>query len=244
MLYALLILLVLATSMLSGLLGMAGGMVLMAVLAATLPIATAMILHGAVQLTANGARAWFLRQHIRWSILPWYAAGAALVLALFSMLVLVPEAGWVLVCIGMLSLAGRFSGHVARMEVTRPAVASLCGAVVTAAQLLAGASGPLLDVFYLHSQMTRHEVVASKAITQAFGHVLKIGYYGVIIGSSATLPTPFLMLAMAAAVLGTRLGTTLLDRINERRFRHWSGLVITTLAGVCIVSGVWMIANR
>ena len=37
---------VFATSLLSGILGMAGGMILMAVLVALLPVATAMVLHG------------------------------------------------------------------------------------------------------------------------------------------------------------------------------------------------------
>lgn len=71
MLYPILILVVFVTSTLSGVLGMAGGMILMAVLATTLPIAAAMMLHGAVQLTANGSRAWFLREHIQWMVLPW-----------------------------------------------------------------------------------------------------------------------------------------------------------------------------
>ena len=58
-------------------LGMAGGMILMAILVAVLPVATAMMLHGAVQSFSNGSRAWFLRRHVRWDILPWYAVGAA-----------------------------------------------------------------------------------------------------------------------------------------------------------------------
>ena len=46
---------VLATSVLSGILGMAGGMLLMAVLVSLLPVSGAMVLHGAVQAMANGS---------------------------------------------------------------------------------------------------------------------------------------------------------------------------------------------
>lgn len=241
MLHALLVLTVLATSTLSGILGMAGGMILMAILASTLSVAAAMLLHGAVQLTSNGSRAWFLRRHVRWAILPWYALGAAVVLAAFAWLLLVPPPGIVLILVGGLSLLGRLLGKSAGLDVSKPATAVACGGVVTAAQLLAGASGPLLDVFYLHSPLSRHEVVASKAITQALGHVLKIVYYGGIVGVSGNLPPVFVGLCIAAALVGTRLGTWLLDRLDDSVFRRWSGYVITGIAVWCVLQGLYLL---
>jgi len=47
----------LATSFISCILGMVGGMILMGVLLALLPLPSAMLLHGVVQLAANGWRA-------------------------------------------------------------------------------------------------------------------------------------------------------------------------------------------
>ena len=55
-----------ATALISGMFGMGGGMILMGVLLALLPLSQAMVLHGSVQLTSNGSRAWLLRRHIRW----------------------------------------------------------------------------------------------------------------------------------------------------------------------------------
>lgn len=243
MLYALLITSVFATSVLSGVLGMAGGMILMAILVATLPVASAMILHGAAQFTANASRAWFLRSHIQWGILPWYAVGAFTVLGAFSILSLVPEAGVILLLIGLLSLSARFSGRLARLDITRPLTATMCGAIVTAAQLLAGASGPILDVFYLSSPLSRHAIVANKALTQAFGHTLKIGYYGIIAGVGADLSPALIAGAMLAAVAGTRVGTSLLDRFNDEGFKRWSGHAITVIAVYCVVQGASLIAG-
>jgi len=238
MLYAAILATAFATSVLSGILGMAGGMILMAVLATTLPVAAAMILHGAVQLTANGSRAWFLRSHVEWNVLPWYAAGAGAVLALFIAVTLVPDAGLILLLIGLFSLAGRFSGKFAKLDITRPLTALSCGAIVTAAQLLAGASGPILDVFYLHSPLSRHAIVANKAVTQAFGHLLKIGYYGMLIGIADELPLWFIGAAMVLAVAGTRVGTRLLDKLDDSGFKRWSGHAITLIAIGCVVEGI------
>ena len=88
MLEAIIILSVLATSILSGVLGMAGGMILMAILVSTMSVGAAMMLHGAVQAMANGSRSWFLRQHIQWRILPAYALGAGVTVAVFAALAL------------------------------------------------------------------------------------------------------------------------------------------------------------
>jgi hypothetical protein len=41
----------------------------------------------------------------------------------------------------------------------------------------AGKPGPALDIFYLHTYMSRHRILVSKAITQTLGHALKIFYY-------------------------------------------------------------------
>ena len=243
MLETLIIIAVFATSILSGVLGMAGGMILMAILVSTLSVGAAMMLHGAVQAMANGSRSWFLREHIQWRILPGYAAGAALTLVGFISLTLVPDADLILMLVGILPFLARLIPHLKGLDVTRVATAVSCGAVVTAAQLLAGASGPLLDVFYLNSPLNRFQIIASKAFTQALGHLLKLAYYGWIIGVTDSVPVWLYGLAILTAVAGTRIGTRLLERVTDTRFRDVSSLVILAIAGVCFLKGAWGIAS-
>jgi uncharacterized membrane protein YfcA len=243
MLWSALVISVFCTSVLSGVLGMAGGMILMAILVTVLSVANAMILHGAVQATANGSRAWFLRRHVKWHLLPNYMLGAAASLALFSALVLVPDAGLVLILVGVFPWLARYSRHFKGLDVTRPLTTISCGFVVTSAQLLAGASGPLLDVFYLKSPLNRHEIVANKALTQTLGHLLKIIYYGLVVGVSTTLPWWLFAVAMGAAVVGTRVGTRLLTRWNDASFTRVSSIIILTIASLCIVRGLWTILS-
>ena len=82
---------VLGTAILSGLSGMAGGLVLMGVLVWLLTVSAATIVHGAVQAASNGARWVFLRAHTQWRIVPPYAAGAALVVGAFAAATLFPN---------------------------------------------------------------------------------------------------------------------------------------------------------
>ncbi len=241
MVYPLIVVCVFATSILSGILGMAGGMVLMAILVSTLSVANAMILHGAVQATANGSRAWFLRDHIKWHLLPAYSVGAAASVALFTGLAFVPNAAVVLILVGLFPWLARFSKRLHGLDITRPGTTITCGFVVTSAQLLAGASGPLLDIFYLKSPLSRQQIVANKALTQTLGHCIKIFYYAVIIAVTTTLPVWLFVAALAVAIVGTRVGIRLLMRWNDASFQRASQFIILTIAALCVVQGTWTI---
>ncbi|MEM9624538.1 MAG: sulfite exporter TauE/SafE family protein, partial [Pseudomonadota bacterium] len=244
---------VLLTSALSGLLGMAGGMILMAILISLLPVAVTMLLHGVVQATSNGSRAWFLRRYINWSILRIYLIGAVAALALFSALTLIPSPGLVLILVGSFAWLARFSKQLRGLDITQPRTAISCGFVVTAAQLLAGASGPLLDVFYLNTPLNRQQIVANKAVTQTLGHLLKIFYYGLLLnlladnapGGEVQDPTTALPLwvyaaCVAMAIVGARLGTRLLERWNDNAFQRISQIIILATATFCIVQGAYL----
>jgi len=64
--WALLALVTVATSTVSGVIGLAGGMLLLSALLLVFDPVVAIPLHGAVQLVSNGSRAWFQRPHVRW----------------------------------------------------------------------------------------------------------------------------------------------------------------------------------
>lgn len=239
--YVLIIISALATSLLSGLVGMAGGVVLMAVLVNILPVSSAMVLHGITQFTANGSRTLILRKHLMWQLLPGYILGASVAVAGFSALLFVPEASVVLILVGLFPWLARLQPKSSALNITRPASNIICGFSVTSAQLLAGAAGPLLDLFYLNSGLDRQTVVANKALTQTIGHLLRIFYYGAIISVATPLPNWLFLAAAIAAVIGTRLGTWLLARWDDQRFQKVSGQIILATGTICILQGSYQL---
>ncbi len=68
-------LLMVGTAFLSGLFGMAGGLILIGVLLALMPLPTAMVLHAITQMASNGWRALLWRAHIRWRPVAVYLIG-------------------------------------------------------------------------------------------------------------------------------------------------------------------------
>ena len=73
------------TATISGVFGMAGGLILMGVLASIVPVATAMVMHGFIQIVSNGSRAFLLRKHISWAITGRYALGIGAAIALIAL---------------------------------------------------------------------------------------------------------------------------------------------------------------
>lgn len=242
-LWALITLSAFATSVLSGIVGMAGGMVLLFVLITLLPVSSAMVLHAATQLTANGSRAWMLREQILWQLLPRYLLGSATAIAVATFMVLIPDPAWVLILIGLFAWGGQWSQSLKGLNITKPLNTVVCGFVVTFAQLIAGAAGPLLDVFYLNSGLGRQSIVANKALTQTIGHALRIVYYGVLISVESELVWWIFPLIIAAAVAGTRTGVGILERWHDVGFQRMSRQIILTIATVCIMRGVLLLLS-
>ena len=229
----------LATSFVSGILGMAGGMMLLGVLLAALPVPTAMALHGITQLAANGGRALLLRREIDLRILAGYVAGGFVALALFAMAHVVLGKAGVLIAMGLAPFAGLALPKRLHLNVERRGHAFACGLACICLSLTAGVAGPLLDLFFVRSTMSRHRVVATKAATQTFGHPLKIVYFGSLVrGTKADLDLGIAAMMVAMALCGTALSGRVLERMSDGDFRKWTRRVIVTLGAVYLVSGV------
>lgn len=230
-----LVLSVFGTALLSGVFGMAGGLLLLLVLSLRMPLPEAMVLHGAAQLIANGARAALSARHIRVDALAGYFLAAALTFLLCMLTEPVLTTTLALLVTGALPFVSPLliRAHVPTMD--KPLGAMTCGALVTGAHLTAGVSGPLLDLFFLEAPFKRQEVVATKAATQCLGHLLKIVYFGALaVTLPVQSPTGWLVL-FGASLGGTLLGKLALDRMDDTLFRKASGTLIRAIGLACIV---------
>lgn len=212
------------TATLSGIFGMAGGILLMGVYAALLPVATAMVLHGATQLVANGMRAAVLWREIHWRGVRFYLGGALLAFATLLYARFVPDQLVVFLGLGLSPFVARLLP--ARwLDFERPSGAVLCGAQVAALNLTVGAAGPLLDVAFVDTRLSKHQIVATKAITQVFSHVLKLAYFAPLVSGREVAPG-LLLAILCSTVLGTWTGTRILARLSDRRFRALSRYLV------------------
>src|ERR1700684_2846673 len=103
--YVLLALTILVSSFISGVFGMAGGMILLGVLLNYFDVASAMILFSIIQFCANGWRAYQWRHYVRWAIFWKYVAGAVLAFAAMYSIRFVPNKMMVYLSLGLMPFA-------------------------------------------------------------------------------------------------------------------------------------------
>jgi uncharacterized membrane protein YfcA len=233
----------LVTSFISGILGMAGGMILMGVLLALLPLPAAMMLHGISQLAANGWRALMLWREIDWRVIRGYCAGATLALGGFLLLQLVVAKPVALIAMGLTPFVALALPERLHLNVERPWHPFACGFICLAFNLTAGIAGPLLDIFFVRSKMTRQVVVATKAATQSLSHLVKVAYFGAVASTAADVVTPGLAATLVVlAFVGTTLSRKVLDRITDAAFRQWTRWTVMSLGVLYLLGGLRLAA--
>lgn len=227
------------TSALTAVLGFGGGIVLLALLLLVVDPIVAIPLHAAIQIASNGTRTVIRRRDVDWGIV---ARSSLLLLPAGALTVplarAAPEAA-LQVAIAVTVLVATWVPERTALEVPAPSGPAWIGvgAVAGALNPLVGATGPLFAPLYQAASATRQRFVGTFAGTQVAGHLAKL----VLFGAAGLAPTGHLPAAaagIAGVVVGTELGSRVLDRMSEQRFRSLYLLAITAVAVYLVVDGV------
>jgi uncharacterized membrane protein YfcA len=233
--------LMIGTAFLSGIFGMAGGLILIGVLLVVFPLPTAMVLHAITQMASNGWRAFLWRAHIRWRPVTIYMLGCALALGAWSITRYVPDKPVALLLLGVTPFMARLTPKGIRPNPDSIWQGTFYGSICMGLMLMTGVSGPLMDTFFLGGKFGRREVVATKATCQVASHFVKLIYFGGIIDQAASLDPVLAGVAIAASMLGTTLARRILEAMTDQQFVAWSNKLITTIACYYIAYGGWLL---
>ena len=232
----------LGTAFLSGIFGMAGGLVLIGVLLALLPLPEAMALHAVTQMASNGWRGLLWRRHILWRPLLAVGAGFALALLLWSLIGWVPDKPLALLALGIAPFLVRLMPARLAPDPHDPAQGLAYGMAAMSLMLLTGVSGPLLDRFFLGGGLDRRQIVATKAAGQILGHALKLAYFSGLASQTAGLDWRIALAAVLCSVLGTTLARRILEAMTDSQYRRWTGRLIAAVSSYYILYGSYLLA--
>ncbi|NKB20964.1 MAG: TSUP family transporter [Alphaproteobacteria bacterium] len=228
------------TSFLSGLFGMAGGLVLIGVLLFILPVPAAMALHAITQIASNIWRAALWWRYIRWPAVAAYAAGCLVVLLIWTFYQYVPSVALALLLLGIVPFIGKL---IPDRYLPTPERLSHCGVfgfIAMALMLLTGVAGPILDQFFLNGKLDRREIVATKGACQVFGHSVKLAYFGALIDQAGTIEPYVAVLAIIASFAGTTWSKKFLEAMEEALYRRWAGRIVTGIAAYYVLYGSYL----
>ena len=223
-----------ATSILSAIIGMAGGIVLLSVMLLFLDPLVAIPLHGTVQLVSNGSRTWIQRRHVEHGIalryalllLPMGVVGLAIAQSLSPPVARTMIGVFVLIATwapGLLLVGA----HPERSDRNRRFL--ILGGVVGVLNPTVGATGPLIAPFFLNLGLARQAIIGTKAACQALGHLAKIAIFGVAGFAFLPFAAPLALLSVAV-IAGTWTGSRILGHVSEEWFTILYRTVLTLIA--------------
>lgn len=239
------------TATLSGVIGMGGGILLLAIMFSCLESHGEVIpLHGSVQLVSNSTRAVAFVRDADWPTLGRFALGAVPgacigAVVLWRLGELEGADPYLKMLIGAYVLVAAYLPTPRRAEHAGrwydfPLLGLICGA----AALTVGAVAPLIAPLFARRQFVKERLIATNALCQILTHLLKIPAFWII---GALEPSQFsiLFLCMAAATIpGTLLGKRILRHVSPSLFMILfrvaltvAGLKVFFLDGVLALAG-------
>ena len=109
-----------ATAFLSSIFGMLGGLILMGILISFLSVGPAMVLHGLIQATSNGYRAWLNRNDIDWKIVITLMLGSTISLIVLFFIAFEPSQILVIFALGLLPYIAWAVPKELSLDITKP----------------------------------------------------------------------------------------------------------------------------
>jgi uncharacterized membrane protein YfcA len=207
-----------ATSFLSAIIGMAGGVTLLSIMTFFLPYQQLIPIHGTTQLMSNLSRAFFLRNYLHKKITFAFILGAPIGAALVTLFLTKIESKTVpYVLISLLIFYAVFKPKKLPTIKMPPLAFFIVGFVAGGLGLVVGATGPFLAPLLLGQGMEKQELIATKAVLQASVHLLKIPSF-LYIGFNYLDNLSLIILLALIATVGTKVGVKVLFKINDKLF--------------------------
>lgn len=220
-----------ASSLITVAFGIGGGAVMLAVLAALLPAAAIVPVHGLVQLGSNTGRAAMMIKHMRLDLLVGFTAGALLGTALGSSVIVQLHPGWIQVCVGLFILWSVLAKPPAFLRRSGP----ITGAFSSFLTMFFGGTGSFVSAFVKSTGADRFVQVATHSTLMTMQHLLKTVAFG-FLGFAFGQWMPLIAAMIVAGFVGTVIGRQVLVRTDEGRFQ----LILSTILVVLALRLVWI----
>ena len=225
------------TSTIAGVVGLGGGMILIAVLPSFLPINAIVPVLGLTQMSSNLSRAIFGWRDVKVEVIPKFLIGSILGVSFFAGILYFISLEYVPLFIGLYILLSlwstKFNEKIERFESY-----VLIGFVQSGLSIVVGATGPIATTLLVKDYNDKHTVIATAAALKSITHTLKVfafmifgfvffEYIGVLTGM------------IIGAVAGSWAGTKLRNVIDGKKFMI-ALKVLLSLMAIKLIIGLFI----
>jgi uncharacterized membrane protein YfcA len=224
-----LIITALLTSIISGMTGMAGGTILLAIIASLVETAYVVPLHATVQLASNSTRFLLFFKHIKWKIILFFLIGvlpgALIGIYIFKLL----DKNLIKLLMGVFIIVVTYLPKSKKESKASFSNFLPVGFISGLIGIFFGAIGPFIAPFFLRKDVIKEELVATKAACQSITHIIKISLFG-FIGINIFPHWNILLYLCLAVILGTIVGKNLLTKMSDVVFKKIFTIMLTIIA--------------
>ena len=229
-----------ATSIVSAIMGMAGGIMLLVIIASLTETIYIVPLYSSVQLISNTTRLLLFFKHIHWNVIRLFIMGLipGSICGIFLVQMLPKDV--IKLLMGVFILLATYAPRSKTEIQTGIGIFFGLGIVSGLLSVLVGTPGPLLAPFFVRNDIIKEELIATKAVCQSLSHILNILLYG-FIGVNILVHWNILVVLGSAVILGTFLGKKILTKLPDRYFVIAFKVLLTVISVRIIVIQVMKI---
>lgn len=216
------------TSVIAAVVGIGGGMMLIAILPSFLPVNALIPVHGLTQVSSNLSRAIFGYKDVQYEVVPKFLIGSILGIAFFVGILNFISLEYVPLFIGVYILLSLWSQKF-NEKIKRYENYYLAGFFQTGLSMVVGATGPLTMTLLFKDYNDKDKVVATGAALMSITHFLKVVvfiYFGFVFFDYIWI----IISMIIGAVVGSFVGTKLRNIIDGKRFTITLKILLTILA--------------
>lgn len=225
------------TSTVAGVVGIGGGMMLIAILPSFLPLNALIPVHGLTQMSSNLSRAVFGYKDVQYEVIPKFLLGSAIGIGMFATVLTLISLEYVPLFIGVYILLSLWSEKF-NEKIKRYESYFLAGFFQTGLSMVVGATGPLTMTLLLKDYKDKDKVVATGAALMSITHILKVFvfmYFGFVFFDYIGI----IIAMIIGAVAGSWAGTKLRDKIDGKKFLLILKVLLSALA-IHVIVGVFI----
>ncbi|WP_350335449.1 sulfite exporter TauE/SafE family protein [Coralliovum pocilloporae] len=229
------------TSALTAALGIGGGMVLLAVMASTMPGPALIPVHGVVQLGSNLSRMIIQRAFLHRATIVWFLVGSVVGGLIGGQIAVELPATLLKGLVGIFILLVTW-GPKLRMDADSTLSVSMMAALSTILTMFVGVTGPFVAASLSSRFSERFEIVANHAACMSIQHLIKILVFG-FLGFAFADWLGLIVLMIGSGYLGTRLGTHILKGLSPELFQRVFKALLTILALNLLGTTLWNVVG-